>query len=268
MPRIFKSVGIGDNSSLIETLKETPEIPNGCQWCTFLRNHDELTVEMVTAGDRELLWNIYAPEKRMRLNLGIRRRLAPLMNGDMHKVELLYAILFSIPGVAIIYYGDEIGMGDNIWLSDRDGVRTPMQWSNLLYAGFTSGNPETLYRPVIDVDEYSYKNINVSQQEDNPESFLNRMKALIKVRKAHPIFTTQEYAIINPMQREVFSIQRSNEDETILCLHNLTNKKQISELGKTPFQYLHTSSDQMVKNKSFTGKIELQPYDYLWLIKT
>jgi maltose alpha-D-glucosyltransferase / alpha-amylase len=268
MPRIFKSVGIGDNSSLIETLKETPDIPGDCQWCTFLRNHDELTVEMVTEEDRKLLWDIYAPEKRMRLNLGIRRRLAPLMDGDMHKVELLYAILFSLPGVAIIYYGDEIGMGDNIWLPDRDGVRTPMQWANSLHAGFTDGNPETLYRPVIDAGEYGYKKINVSQQEDDAESFLNRMKALVQVRKAHPIFASQAYAIINHKQHEIFAIQRSNESETIVCLHNLTNEKQKIELEKTTYHVLHTSSDRIAEKEKISGNISLRPFDYLWLIKT
>ena len=267
MPRIFKTVASGDNSSLIETLKDTPKIPDDCQWCTFLRNHDELTVEMVTKEDRKLLWDIYAPEKRMRLNLGIRRRLAPLMGGDMHKVELLYAILFSLPGVAIIYYGDEIGMGDNIWLEDRDGVRTPMQWSDGAHAGFTSGEPKELYRPVIDEGEYSFKKINVAQQNAEKGSFLNRLKALVQVRKAHPLFTSQVYTIVNTEQREVFAIQRSNGRETILCLHNLTDEQQTVALGKAAYQYLHTSSDQMEREKRYSGEVTLQPFAYSWLIQ-
>ena len=267
MPRIFKSVANGDNSSLIETLKDTPGIPDDCQWCTFLRNHDELTIEMVTEEDRKLLWDIYAPEKRMRLNLGIRRRLAPLMGGDMHKVELLYAILFSLPGVAIIYYGDEIGMGDNIWLEDRDGVRTPMQWSDAAHAGFSSGNPKKLYRPVIDEGKYGFKKINAAQQEAEKGSFLNRLKALVQVRKAHPLFTSQEYTIVNTEQREVFAIQRSNSSETILCLHNLTDEQQTVTLGKTEYQYLHASSEQIEFEKKYSGEVTLQPFAYLWLIQ-
>lgn len=267
MPRIFKSVANGDNSSLIETLKDTPAIPEDCQWCTFLRNHDELTVEMVTEEDRKLLWDIYAPEKRMRLNLGIRRRLAPLMGGDMHKVELLYAILFSLPGVAIIYFGDEIGMGDNIWLEDRDGVRTPMQWSNGAHAGFTSGNPKKLYRPVIDEGKYSYKNINVAQQKADKDSFLNRLKALVQMRKAHPIFTSQGFTVVNAGQREVFAIQRSNDNEIILCLHNLTDEQQTVSLGKSTYNHLHASIDQKLQEKQYSGEVTLPPCSYLWLIR-
>ncbi|MBN2089875.1 maltose alpha-D-glucosyltransferase [candidate division KSB1 bacterium] len=265
MPRIFKSIGIGDNSSLIETLKNTPKIPESCQWCTFLRNHDELTVEMVSEEDRKLLWDIYAPESRMRLNLGIRRRLAPLMDGDMHKVELLFAILFSLPGAAIIYYGDEIGMGDNIWLDDRDGVRTPMQWSDGMHAGFSSGGGKELYRPVIDEGKFNYKNVNVAQQINEKDSFLNRIKILVEKRKAHEIFAAQDYKVLNPTQREVFAIQRFNEHESILCLNNLTEKIQTVPLEKTTYHYLHSSSDQLNKGKKYTGEVILPPYSYLWL---
>ncbi|MDO9545940.1 MAG: maltose alpha-D-glucosyltransferase [Pelolinea sp.] len=267
MPRIYKSVGVGDNSSLIETLKDTPGIPDDCQWCTFLRNHDELTVEMVTEEDRKLLWDIYAPEKRMHLNLGIRRRLAPLIGGDMHKVELLYAILFSLPGVSIIYYGDEIGMGDNIWLEDRDGVRTPMQWSNGAHAGFTIGNPKKLYRPVIDEGEYDFKKINVAQQIEEKGSFLNRLKALVHMRKAHPLFTSQGFTIVNAWQREVFAIQRSNDSETILCLHNLTDEQQTVALGKTTYNHLHASIDPMEQEIQYSSEVTLPPFSYLWLIR-
>ena len=157
MPRIYKSIAAGDASSMIDILENTPEIPPNCQWCTFLRNHDELTVEMVTEEEREFLWDFYAPEPRMRLNLGIRRRLAPLMDGNPNKIELLYAILFSLPGAPIIYFGDEIGMGDNIWLNDRDGVRTPMQWNSGKNAGFSEREDGLLFLPVIDQGDYSYK---------------------------------------------------------------------------------------------------------------
>jgi len=189
------------------------------------------------------------------------------MGGDMHKVELLYAILFSLPGVAIIYYGDEIGMGDNIWLDDRDGVRTPMQWSNGAYAGFTSGNPKKLYRPVINEGRYSFKKINVAQQKVDKDSFLKRLKALVQMLKAHPIFASQRFTVVNAGQREVFAIQRSNDSETILCLHNLTDEQQTVALGKTTYNHLHASIDQILQEKQYSGEVTLPPFSYLWLIR-
>jgi len=266
MPRIFKSIGVGDCTSLIETLQETPAIPESCQWCTFLRNHDELTLEMVTEEDKQLLWNIYAPDDRMRLNLGIRRRLAPLMSGNMGKVELLYAVLFSLPGAAIIYYGDEIGMGDNIWLNDRDGVRTPMQWTNEENAGFSAGRPEKLFQPLIDSGVFDYRRINVQDQSSDENSFLNRLKSLIAVRKSHPVFPSHSFSIINTGNNAIFSIERKNDKESILCLHNVSEEKQAISLGEKQYALLHSSSTK-ISNGTFSGTVVLEPFSYLWLLE-
>ncbi|MCD6356633.1 MAG: maltose alpha-D-glucosyltransferase, partial [Anaerolineaceae bacterium] len=267
MPRIFKSVAVGSSESLVKTLKNTPKIPDDCQWCTFLRNHDELTLEMVTEEERQFMWDFYAPEARMRLNQGIRRRLAPLMEGDMHKVELLYAILFSLPGAVIIYYGDEIGMGDNIWLDDRNGLRTPMQWTGGENAGFSTGKPETFFQPLIDSGAFSYKRVNVESQIADENSFLSRLKRLIHVRKAHPVFTRPAYSILQEERKEVLSIMRSNGNETILCLHNLTGSEQKIPLGSRVYQILQASSDFIDEPAKILRDITLKPYAYVWLIE-
>ena len=162
MPRLFKALKLGDASDIIKIMADTPAIPPNSQWCVFLRNHDELTLEMVTEADRQLMWQLYAPDPRMRLNLGIRRRLAPLLDNDRRKIELANAILFSLPGAPIIYYGDEIGMGDNIHLFDRNGVRTPMQWTAQPGAGFSQADPSAFWVPLLDDDTYSYQQINVA----------------------------------------------------------------------------------------------------------
>lgn len=267
MPRIFKSIALGDCEPIIQTLSENPLIPNGCQWCTFLRNHDELTLEMVTEEDRQFLWDFYAPEKRMRLNLGIRRRLSPLMEGNTKKIELLYALLFALPGAPIVYYGDEIGMGDNVWLNDRDGVRTPMQWSDDPNAGFSKGDSSMLYIPIIDSDPYSYHQINVERQKKESGSLLNHLRNLIMVRKNHPVFSSQDYMFFNESNRSVFSIIRSNNSETILCLHNLSNVTQSIPLGRKKYQYLHSSSDLADKQTTFEDDVTLEPYSYLWMVE-
>jgi maltose alpha-D-glucosyltransferase/alpha-amylase len=261
MPRLFKSLALGNCESLIQTLKDTPKIPKDCQWCTFLRNHDEMTLEMVTEEDRQLMWNFYAPEKRMRLNLGIRRRLAPLLGGDKKKIELLYAILFSLPGVPIIYYGDEIGMGDNIQLNDRDGVRTPMQWSGQPNAGFSSSTPEKLFLPVIDSGAYDFQQINVESEESDNQSLLNRLRSLIRIRKANPILSTQEYKIENEGNTAIFSISRMS----ILCLNNLSNISQTVMLGEGEFKLLHTSLPNSSEGTAIKEMIVLEPYTYAWL---
>jgi len=263
MPRIFKSVAVGECTSLIETLEATPPIPENCQWCTFLRNHDELTLEMVTEEDRQLMWKLYAPEDRMRLNLGIRRRLAPLMDGDMDKVELLYAILFSLPGAAIIYYGDEIGMGDNLWLKDRDGVRTPMQWSAEKNAGFSTADGDSLFQPVIDEGRFGYENVNVANQMKDDQSLLNRLKSLIAVRKAYPLFTGHEYTILYRENPAVFAIVRKGKEGQILCLHNVSSEMQEISLDGD-FEAIAGSRD-MQGAVELNGTVRLKPYRYLWL---
>jgi maltose alpha-D-glucosyltransferase/alpha-amylase len=264
MPRIFKSVALGDNSSLIQTLKDTPVIPENCQWCTFLRNHDELTLEMVTEEDRQLMWRIYAPEERMRLNMGIRRRLAPLMEGDTRKIELLFAILFSLPGTPIIYYGDEIGMGDNVPLPDRDGVRTPMQWSAEKNAGFSTADPQKLFLPVIDNGHYRYEKINVEAQLNEDPSLLNRLRSLILTRKAYPVFSTQFYRIREDAGTEVFMLER----EDILCLHNLSDRSKQVELGGERYMVLHSSMTGLESGLSIRKILTLEPFTFAWLIQT
>lgn len=266
MPRIFKSIALGNCESIIHTLNDTPPIPDNCQWCTFLRNHDELTLEMVTAEDRQLLWDLYAPDKRMRLNLGIRRRLAPLLNGNKRKIELLYALLFSLPGAPIIYFGDEIGMGENIWLNDRDGVRTPMQWSDEPNAGFSKQVSNELYLPVIDHKPYNYQLINVKTQLNDNESLFNHLKELILIRKNHLVFSSQNYEFCNLNMPAVFSITRRNENESILCLHNLSNGIQSIPLGTRKYHLLRSSNVLKEKRTLIEEDIILEPYTYAWLI--
>jgi maltose alpha-D-glucosyltransferase/alpha-amylase len=263
MPRIFKSVALGDNSSLTQTLKDTPVIPDNCQWCTFIRNHDELTLEMVTEEDRQLMWQLYAPEPRMRLNLGIRRRLAPLMEGDIRKIELVYAILFSLPGTPIIYYGDEIGMGDIVQLPDRDGVRTPMQWSAEKNAGFSTADPEKLLLPVIDTGQYRYEKINVQDQLNEDQSLLSRLRSLILIRKAYPVLSTQSYTIKEGAGTGVFILER----EGILCLHNLSDESKQIELGEGKYNVLYSSKVDLKSGSSIQKKLILEPYTYAWLIQ-
>jgi len=266
MPRIYKSLAIGSNAPLLEILKATPKIPEDCQWCIFLRNHDELTLEMVTEEDRQFMWDFYAPEARMRLNQGIRRRLAPLMNGDMCKVELLYAILFSLSGAPIIYYGDEIGMGDNIWLQDRDGVRTPMQWSDGKNAGFSDAAADSLYLPVIDEGQYRYQQVNVAKAEDDENSLLNRLRKLVAVRKAHPVFSGPEYKIIQSEKSQVFAIERLDSKSSMRCFHNLSNTEQKVSID-SGYRYLHASEDATTNQELLQDTIILKPFGYAWLIK-
>ena len=185
MPRLYMALKQADRSPILGILQRTPAIPPACQWSIFLRNHDELTLEMVTPEEREFMWREYAPEPRMRLNLGIRRRLAPLLDNDRRRIELLYSLLFTLPGSPILYYGDEIGMGDNVELPDRNGVRTPMQWSAEANAGFSAADPARLYSQVIARGDHAYPRVNVQAQSADPGSLLNRVKHMIRVRKGH-----------------------------------------------------------------------------------
>lgn len=265
MPRIFKALAIGDNQPIVQIMNETPTIPETCQWCTFLRNHDELTLEMVTEQDRQFLWDFYAPDDRMRLNLGIRRRLAPLLDGDQQKIELLYAILFSLTGTPIIYYGDEIGMGDCIDLNDRDGVRTPMQWNAGAYAGFTSGHPKKLYQPLIDSGKYHYAKVNAESAIKDADSLFNRLKNLISIRKQHPTFCSQNLSFTHPENTGVLSVIRSDERETFHCIHNLTAHVQTIDLRDKTYVFLPTPIEVRGKKNTVRDRITLAPYDYRWL---
>lgn len=266
MPRLFMAIARGDARVISENLDQTPEIPPGCQWCTFLRNHDELTVEMVTDEERQFLWQHYAPEPRMRLNLGIRRRLAPLMGGNIDKIELLYAIMFSLPGAPIIYYGDEIGMGDNIWLNDRDGVRTPMQWSGAKNGGFSERDQAGLYLPVIDQGRYRYQEVNVKAQINDPNSLFNRLRSLIVIRKNHPAFSSQECRILFRDHPSVFAVERSESGKRIICVHNLSGENQAVVLDQPGCKALHGSCDGSRSRFMLTGaELMLDPYTYVWL---
>ena len=230
MPRLFMALRQEDRRPIVEILERTPEIPASCQWGMFLRNHDELTLEMVTDEERDYLYDEYAKDRRMRLNMGIRRRLAPLMENGRRRIELLHALLFSLPGSPFLYYGDEIGMGDNIYLGDRDGVRTPMQWTADRNAGFSQTDFARLYFPVIMDPVYGYQAVNVEAQQRYSTSLLNWVREMIHLRKRHPVFGRGAISLIKPKNRKVFAFTRSYLDETVLCVFNLAQSAQPVEL--------------------------------------
>ena len=229
MPRLFMALHSEDAFPIVDILTQTPTIPESCQWATFLRNHDELTLEMVTDEDRDLMYRVYATEDRARINLGIRRRLFPLLR-DRRRVELLTALLFSLPGTPVLYYGDEIGMGDNIYLGDRDGVRTPMQWDSDRNAGFSRANPQKLYLPVIVEPEFHYEAVNVAAQEANPASLLWSTKQLIAMRKRHRVLSRGKLRFLSPNNPKVLAFLREDGKERILIVANLSRNAQYTEL--------------------------------------
>ncbi len=249
MPRLFKALRKGDASDLVEILRQTPPIPDDCQWCTFLRNHDELTLEMVSEEDRQWMWHEYAPEPRMRLNQGIRRRLAPLLDNDRRKIELAYALLFALPGSPVLYYGDEIGMGDDVTLDDRNGVRTPMQWTDGPNAGFSAAPSERLYSPVIHTPPYAPAQVNAAHQQAEGTSLFNALRRLIQLRKQHPAFGRGSYSTLECGNPAVFGCLRSWGGQNLLALHNLSGIPQTAHLP---------SANQ-------TLSITLGAYDYTWL---
>ncbi len=236
MPRLFMALQMEDRFPVIDILQQTPAIPDGCQWATFLRNHDELTLEMVTDEDRDYMYRVYASDPQARINLGIRRRLAPLMGNNRRRIELMNALLFSLPGTPIVYYGDEIGMGDNIYLGDRHGVRTPMQWSPDRNAGFSSANPQRLYAPIIIDPEYHYEALNVEAQQNNPHSLLWWMKHLVALRKQYRAFGRGALRFLTPENPRVLAFVRQWEDERILVVANLSRFAQAVELDLADFQ--------------------------------
>jgi maltose alpha-D-glucosyltransferase / alpha-amylase len=236
MPRIFMAVQLEDRKPIIEILEQTPQIPENSQWCIFLRNHDELTLEMVTDVERDYMYDEYAKDKTMRLNLGIRRRLAPMMDNDRRRIELLNVLLMSMPGTPIIYYGDEIGMGDNIYLGDRNGVRTPMQWNGGWNAGFSGADPERLYSPLISNPVYGYQAINVEAQKRVPHSLLSWMKRLIEVRKSTRVFSRGSIEFLRPSNHRVLAYVRQLDDQRILVVNNLASSAQAVELDLRHFK--------------------------------
>ncbi|MDX1412582.1 MAG: maltose alpha-D-glucosyltransferase [Candidatus Promineifilaceae bacterium] len=224
MPRLYQALKAGDKTPIVDIWTRTPDIPAGTQWMTFLRNHDELTLEMVTPEVRQWMWEQYAPEPRMRLNLGIRRRLAPLLDNNKQKWILIHILFLSLPGAPIVYYGDEIGMGDNIWLSDRNGVRTPMQWTDGKNAGFSTAD-ET-YLPVIDNGEFSYQRVNVAEQEGDPNSHLSILQRMIRIRQSHPALRAGEFDWIATGNSAVLAYVRFTAEQQVICLFNLSDEEQ------------------------------------------
>jgi maltose alpha-D-glucosyltransferase / alpha-amylase len=238
MPRMFMAIRQEDRHPITEILRQTPEIPDNCQWGLFLRNHDELTLEMVTDEERDYMYQAYASDPRMRINVGIRRRLAPLVENSRRRIELLHSLLFSLPGTPVIYYGDEIGMGDNIYLGDRNGVRTPMQWTGDRNAGFSRGDPARLYAPPIMDPVYGYQAINVESQEHSQFSLLNWMRRLIALRKQFTVFGRGTLQFLHPANRKVLAYVRRHQDEQILCVANLSRFTQPVELDLAEFKGL------------------------------
>ena len=269
MPRVYMALARADRGPILDILARTPPIPVVCQWATFLRNHDELTLEMVTQEERHFMWEYYASEPRMRLNLGIRRRLAPLLGNDRARIELANSLLFTLVGSPVIYYGDEIGMGDNIWLEDRDGVRTPMQWSDAPNAGFSSAAPGRLYSPVIDDDIYGYRQINVEAQRANPGSLLNRMREMIQVRKAHPAFGRGELHILEPANRAVLAYTRTYHNVTLLVVNNLSPESQSVELELATWADARPidlfTGERLAAVATTPYRLDLEGYGYRWL---
>src|SRR5271165_4274503 len=236
MPRIYMAVSTEDRHPITDIMRQTPDIPETCQWAVFLRNHDELTLEMVTDRERDYLWNYYASDRRARINLGIRRRLAPLMENDRRRIELLNALLVSMPGTPVIYYGDEIGMGDNVFLRDRDGVRTPMQWSFDRNGGFSRADPERLYLPPIMDPVYGYQAINVEAQLRDPSSLLSWTKRILAVRKTSQAFGRGARRFLKPGNRKILAYLREYGDDSLLCVANLSRSAQPVELNLASFK--------------------------------
>jgi len=235
MPRIFIAVKRESRTPIVEIMEQLPNIPEICQWALFLRNHDELTLEMVTDEERDYMYNQYAKNPKMKLNLGIRRRLAPLVDNDRRKIEILNSILFSFPGTPIIYYGDELGMGDNVYLGDRNGVRNPMQWSPDRNAGFSQASPHQLYLPPIMDSIYGYQAINVESQVEQPYSLLNFMKTLIAARKKYKAFGRGSIEFLKPNNHKILAYVRSYEDEKILCIVNLSKHSEFVEMDLSKY---------------------------------
>jgi maltose alpha-D-glucosyltransferase/alpha-amylase len=268
MPRIYMAIAQEDRFPITDILRQTPDIPPNCQWALFLRNHDELTLEMVTDVERDYLWSTYANDPRARINVGIRRRLAPLMDNDRRKIELMNSLLLSFPGTPIVYYGDEIGMGDNIYLGDRNGVRTPMQWTPDRNGGFSRADPAKLYAPTIMDPVYGYESVNVEAQSRSLSSLLSATKRLISVRKSTLAFGRGTMTFIRPVNRSVLCYVRQYRDEIILCVANLSRSAQATELDLSAWK--DRVPQEMLGRTHFPAigelpyMITLSPYGFYW----
>jgi len=273
MPRLFIAIRRETRKPIIEIMENLPSIPETCQWALFLRNHDELTLEMVTDEERDYMYNEYAKDPKMRLNLGIRRRLAPLVENNRRMIEILNSILFSFPGTPIIYYGDEIGMGDNIYLGDRNGVRTPMQWSPDRNAGFSMANPHQLYFPLIIDHVYGYQAINVESKSSQPSSILNFMKKMIAARKKYKALGRGTIEFIMPKNHKILTYVRSYEDEKILCVVNLAKTAEFIDIDLSEFsgcklvEVFGQSEFPEIDHQKYV--FMMQPHSFFWFeIKT
>jgi maltose alpha-D-glucosyltransferase/alpha-amylase len=268
MPRLFMALRMEDRYPIIDIMRLTPPIPETCQWAMFLRNHDELTLEMVTDEERDYMYRSYAHDRQMRINLGIRRRLAPLLENDRRKIELMNALLLSMPGTPVIYYGDEIGMGDNVYLGDRNGVRTPMQWSADRNAGFSRANPQRLYLPVNIDPQYHYEAVNVEAQQNNPHSLLWWMKRMIAQRKQFQAFGRGSLEFLHPSNNKVLAFVRQYEEQKILVVANLSRFAQSAELdlsklnGAAPVEMFGRSRFPAVSEQAYS--VLLGPYAFYW----
>jgi maltose alpha-D-glucosyltransferase/alpha-amylase len=269
MPRIFMAIAKGDRQPIVTMVEQTRDIPESCQWAIFLRNHDELTLEMVSEAERNFLWDTYASDKRARLNLGIRRRLSPLMDQDRRRVELLHMLLLSLPGSPVLYYGDEIGMGDNVELGDRDGVRTPMQWSDDRNGGFSTGTPDKLTLPVIDSAQFGFHVINVAAQEHDPHSLLNWIRHMLAIRAEHEAFGRGSIRFLQTDNSAIIAYLREYREECMLCVANLSNTPQATQIdlaeraGNVPTELFGGAKFPAIGNKPYP--LTFQPYSYFWL---
>ncbi|WP_419828262.1 maltose alpha-D-glucosyltransferase [Sphingomonas sp.] len=268
MPRMYMAVAQEDRFPITDIMRQTPDIPENCQWAIFLRNHDELTLEMVTDSERDYLWNTYASDKRARINLGIRRRLAPLMERDRRRIELMNALLLSMPGTPVLYYGDEIGMGDNVYLGDRDGVRTPMQWSMDRNGGFSKADPASLTLPPIMDPLYGFQTINVEAQERDRHSPLNWVKRMLAVRGQHQAFGRGTQRFLKPANRRILAYLREHDGDRILCVANLSRTAQAVELdlhefeGDVPVEMTGGAAFPAIGQLPYL--LTLPPYGFLW----
>jgi maltose alpha-D-glucosyltransferase/alpha-amylase len=268
MPRMFMALRREQCWPIVEIMDQVPSIPATCQWALFLRNHDELTLEMVTDDERDYMYSEYAKDPRMRLNLGIRRRLAPLMDNDRRQIEMLYNLLLTLPGSPVLYYGDEIGMGDNIYLGDRNGVRTPMQWSGDRNAGFSRADPQKLYQAVLLDPIYHYQAINVEAQQRDKASLLNWLRRLIRVRKKYPVFGRGTLKFVPCENRRVVAFLREYEGQTLLIVSNLSSFAQPAELdlqgfqGRVPVELLGNHAFPAIDERPYF--LTLSPHSFFW----
>lgn len=270
MPRMFMAVKMEDRYPIIDIIDQTPDIPESCQWAIFLRNHDELTLEMVTDEERDYMYKMYTKDPKAKINVGIRHRLAPLLDNSRNKIELMNVLLFSLPGTPVIYYGDEIGMGDNFYLGDRDGVRTPMQWSADRNAGFSVANPHKLYLPVVIDPEYKYESVNVEAQQMNSSSLLWWMKRVISMRKKFKAFGRGDIKFLSPSNAKVIAYTRTYQDENILVLGNLSRFSQAAELeleafeGHTPIEVFSHNKFPKITDDPYL--FTMAPHGYYWFL--